>query len=305
MDPLGARQQGLARIGEGALGGEQQQGVGGDAEGGGGFDRAGIAHLRLAHPQQSFFFAEINLDVPALDIGFDDDLGVEVFIGAEQKGGLTIKQLGALAQAISERGDDDQLQDLVSAGGTPHQAGAALEAKVMRDAVVRQGECFPGGVVGADLLGGGSGRSVAAAATARLLGGGMGAEEQMRVLAEAADGGGVRGKMLERGAIGIASVEGHEQAAGGRGGVGVEGGAQFLDLLAGALAEAGGARLGAIFLLVGGGGFFSRLGRSGGMAEGDGDQAAGTIGGGQSERNLQKALGAGARSACTIFSNAL
>ncbi|MFZ0960533.1 MAG: hypothetical protein WAO35_06470, partial [Terriglobia bacterium] len=58
-------QQGLARSGEGALGGEQEQGVGGDAEGGGGFDRAGIAHLRLAHSQQGFFFAEINLDVPA------------------------------------------------------------------------------------------------------------------------------------------------------------------------------------------------------------------------------------------------
>ena len=154
-------------------------------------------------------------------------MGVEVFIGAEQKGGLAIKQLGAFAQAISERGDDDQLQDLVSAGGAPHQAGAALVAELMRDAVVQEGQRLPGRVVGADLLGGGSGRSVAEAAAARFLGGGMGAKEQMRVLAEAADGGGVGGKMLEHRTVGVASVKGHEEAARGRGGVGVEGGAQF------------------------------------------------------------------------------
>ena len=63
-------------------------------------------------------------------------LGVEVGIGAEQKGGLAIEQLGALAQAIGEGGDDDQLQDVVSAGGAPHQAGAAFEAQLMGGAVV-------------------------------------------------------------------------------------------------------------------------------------------------------------------------
>src|SRR5208282_855915 len=76
------------------------------------------------------------------------------------------------------------------------------------------------------------------------------------------------------------------------GGVGVEGGAQGVNLFAGPLTEAGGAGLSAIFPLFGGGGFFPRLGGSGGMAEGDGEQAAGTVGGGQSERNLQKAWGA-------------
>src|SRR5208337_2924809 len=158
---------------------------------------------------------------------------VEVFIGAEQKGGFAIKELGALAQAISERGDDDELQDLVSTGGTPHQAGAALEPQLMRDAVMQQGQGFPGGVVGADLLGGGSGRSVAEAAAARFRGGRMGPEQQVGILTEAADSGGLGGKMFEDGAIGIASVEGHDEAARGGGGVGVEGGAQGVNLFAG------------------------------------------------------------------------
>jgi len=175
---------------------QQQQGVGGHAEDGGVFDRAGIADLRLAHSEQSFFFAEINFDVPAPDISLDDDLRVEVFLGAQEEGGLTIKQLGALAQTIGERGDDDQLRDLMSAGGTPHQADAAIVAQLMRDAVVQEGQRLPGRGVGTDLLGGRSGRFIAEAATARLLGGRIGAKEQMGVLAEAADGGSVGGRCL-------------------------------------------------------------------------------------------------------------
>jgi hypothetical protein len=104
VDPLGTRQQRLARIREGALGGQQQQGVGGHAKGRGGFDRAGGADLRLAQPEESFFFAEIDLDVPAPDIGLDDDLRVEVFIGAEEKRRLAIQQLRVLAEATDSGG---------------------------------------------------------------------------------------------------------------------------------------------------------------------------------------------------------
>ena len=72
---------------------------------------------------------------------------------------------------------------------------------------------MPGGVVGADLLGGGSGRSIAEAAAAGFLGGGIRAEEQMSVLAEAADGRGVVGEMLEHGTVGVASIEGEQEEA--------------------------------------------------------------------------------------------
>jgi len=162
----------------------------------------------------------------------------------------------------------------------------------MGDAVMGEGEDLPGGVVGADLRGGGSGGSIAEAAAACFLGGGIGAEEQMGVVAEAADGGGARGKMLEHGAIGVASIEGHEEAAASRAGVGVEGRAQLPDLFAGALTEAAGPNLVAIGLQFGRGGFLARLGRSGGMAEGDRDEAAGAGIDGQSERSFEEALGA-------------
>jgi hypothetical protein len=41
------------------------------------------------------------------------------------------------------------LQNLMGAGGTPHQAGAALEAHGMGDAVAGEGKCLPGRIIGA------------------------------------------------------------------------------------------------------------------------------------------------------------
>ena len=97
--------QGLAGIGEGALGGQEQQGVGGDAEGGGGFHRRGAADLGLADAQQSFLFAKVDLNTPAMQIGFDEKLGVEVGVGAEQEGGLAIEEFAPGGQAVPQRGD--------------------------------------------------------------------------------------------------------------------------------------------------------------------------------------------------------
>ena len=120
----------------------------------------------------------------------------------------------------------------------------------------------------------------------------MGAEVQMSVLTEATDGRGVVGEMLEHGTVRVASIEGEQEEAAGRTGVGIEGRAQLPDLFAGALTEAGGTNLGAIGLLLAGAGFLSWLGRSGGVTKGDGDEAAGTVVGGEGERSLQEALGA-------------
>jgi hypothetical protein len=79
--------------------------------------------------------------------------------------------------------------------------------------------------------------------------------------------------------------------AGGRG-IGVLSGAEITDLLGGPLAEAGGASLGTVLLLFGGGGLFGKFGGSGSMAEGDGHQALRTLRGGEGERSLEKTLGA-------------
>jgi hypothetical protein len=82
-----------------------------------------------------------------------------------------------------------------------------------------------------------------------------------------------------------------EMRAGGRG-IGVQGGAEITNLLGGLLAEAGGASLGTVLLLLRGGGLFGKFGGSGSMAEGDGRQALRTIRSGEGERSLEKTLGA-------------
>jgi hypothetical protein len=99
-----------------------------------------------------------------------------------------------LAQAISEGGDDDQLQSLVGPGRAPHQAGAAFEAQGMGGAVGGEGKGLPGRIVGADLFGSGCGKPVSETATARFLGLRIRPKQQAGILAEAAKGRGVGGR---------------------------------------------------------------------------------------------------------------
>jgi hypothetical protein len=120
---------------------------------------------------------------------------------------------------------------------------------------------------------------------------GIGREQQASIFAKAAQGGGVGGKVFEDGAVGVAAIEGDPEVPGGRN-IGIEVGAEITDLLGGALAEAGGAGLGAVLLLFRGGGLLGRFGRSGRVAKGDGHQAGETVGSGEGKRSLEKALGA-------------
>jgi hypothetical protein len=121
----------VAEAAKRALGG-QQQGVGSDGEGGGGLHRADATDLRLTGAEQSFLFAKGDFDVPAMKVSFDGELGFWVFIRSGEKSGATIKQLGTLARAISEGGDDNELQRLAGANGVPHQSLATLEAQFAR-----------------------------------------------------------------------------------------------------------------------------------------------------------------------------
>ena len=292
LTPLGPRQPAGRRVVAGALGSEEQEGVSSDAEGRGGFHRLGGADLGLADAQQGFLVAKVDFDAPTMQVGFDEAWGGEVRVSAKQKGGLAVEQLGALAQAITKGSDDDQLQHLARASRAPHQAGATLEAQLVGGPFMDEGEDLPGRIVLANLFGRGSGRAVAEAAAAPFTGGRIGWEEQLGILADAADGGGVVGQVFKHRLIGIAAIEGDEEPAGGGGRVGIESGAQLADLLDGALAEAGGARGEAVFLLLGLGGLLARLGGSRGMAKGDGDDAAVAWGRGQQQRSLEKALGA-------------
>jgi hypothetical protein len=119
----------------------------------------------------------------------------------------------------------------------------------------------------------------------------MGRQQQTSIFAEATDGGGVGRKSFEDGAVGIATVEGDEEQARGRG-IGVQGGAEITNLLGGPLAEAGGASLDTVLLLLRGGGLFGKFGGSGSMAEGDGYQALRTIRSGECQGSLEKTLSA-------------
>jgi hypothetical protein len=96
----------------------------------------------------------------------------------------------------------------MGAGRPPHQSGAAFEAQGMGDAVVGEGQGLPGGIICANLFGSGSGRAVAEAPAARLLSLRIRPEQQLGILAEAADGGGVVGQVFEDGLIRVAAVEG-------------------------------------------------------------------------------------------------
>ena len=89
--PFGTWEQILAGAGKGALGSQEEQGVGSNGEGGCGFHRAGAADLRLTGTEQGFLLAKVDFDVPAVKVSFDDELGVEVFIGAEEKSGAAIE----------------------------------------------------------------------------------------------------------------------------------------------------------------------------------------------------------------------
>ena len=97
--------------------------------------------------------------------------------------------------------------------------------------MVVEGKSLPGRIVGADLFGSGSGKAISAAAAARFLRLRIRLEQQPGILAEAADGGGVGGKVGKDGLVGVAAVEGDQQAARGGGGIGVELGAEIADLL--------------------------------------------------------------------------
>lgn len=157
---------------------------------------------------------------------------------------------------------------------------------------MEEGQGLPRRIVGADLLGRGRGGAVAEAAAAGFLMGGIRPKEKTGILAQTAEGGGVRRKVLEDGGIGVAAIESHQERARGGGGIGVEGGAQIADLFRGALAEAGGTGLDSIQFLFAGGRFPRRFRRRGGMAKSDGNHAAPALGKRESQRGLEETLGA-------------
>ena len=59
-----------------------------------------VPHLRLPHTEKSLFISEIDFDVPALEVRFDDLAGIQFGVGANEKGGMAVEKLRAFAEAV-------------------------------------------------------------------------------------------------------------------------------------------------------------------------------------------------------------
>ena len=100
-------------------GGEEQQAVEGHLELGETRHRLRITHLALRDPEQGFLIAVIALNLPAMHVGLEEGFQIQLRVGADEKGGLPVEKLGALAEAIAEGFDDQQAQGEVGSGLAP------------------------------------------------------------------------------------------------------------------------------------------------------------------------------------------
>src|SRR6267154_1467153 len=206
--PFGLRQQTVLGIGEGALRRNQQHSVSSHSQSGSRFDGCGGAHLRLAHTQQRLFVAEVHLDIPALEISFDDLARVQFRIGADEVGRIAIKKLGAFAGAVGQGRNDNQLQNLLGSGGAPHNILEAFEAELMNYTGMREGHGLPGlGVVVAELLGSGGLGAIAKTAAQRFAQAGWRSKAQVGIFADTSDTSGAGRDLFEHGGVGETAVK--------------------------------------------------------------------------------------------------
>lgn len=104
----GGRQAAALRAGQQR--GDPQQGVSGDGDRGQVLVGGGGADVGVAGADEGFFLAEVDLDAPAPEVGLEEFFEAHVRIGAEEVGGLAVEEFGILAQAVAERGDDEESQ---------------------------------------------------------------------------------------------------------------------------------------------------------------------------------------------------
>lgn len=162
--------------------------------------------MRLSDAQQGFFIAEVDLDIPAPDIGLKDLLEREVGVGADEEGRLSVEESAHFGQAIVQGSDDDEAE-VEGSGGSPAQGAHGLEVKVVPLVGGIDVTRLPGdGFVLAELFGGRQWRPVEAG-SALAWGLRVGRGVKFGVLADAADGGDVLGQVFEQDAVGEAAVE--------------------------------------------------------------------------------------------------
>src|ERR1035437_218342 len=73
-------------------------------------DGLGVPDLALRDADQGLFIAMVALDLPAIHVGLQQRLQIQFRSGADEKSGLAVEQLGAFAQPVTQRFDDQQQQ---------------------------------------------------------------------------------------------------------------------------------------------------------------------------------------------------
>lgn len=164
-----------------------------------------VTHLRLAHAEQSLLIAEVDLDVPAPEVGLHHRLDRQVGIGGDQECGIAIAHPGSFTRTIGQRRNHHHAQPPLRPGGLPEHPVQNLDAAIMIGAGGVNAHLLPGHlIVLAPLLRRGSRRTPQALApTSGLRGGRI---EQFGILANAANESDLRRQAGQKGLGGEARI---------------------------------------------------------------------------------------------------
>lgn len=90
VSPFGRGKTALGK-GTDSVGRQQEEGVGGDAESGDRLSGSRVSDLSLTDAEESFFIAEVDLDIPAPEVGLEELPGGEGGIGTYEISGLAVE----------------------------------------------------------------------------------------------------------------------------------------------------------------------------------------------------------------------
>ena len=211
--PLGrGRRRGTRRRPSGPRRGQQQEGVAGDGKGRLTFHGLRRPKLSLAHADDLFFVSMIDLDFPSPKVILKELIECQMGVGTDQEGRLSIEHLACLAEAIADRGDDQQTQRASSSGLFPKDRSEGLDAEGVELSRGEGGHLLPGDgvVLGQGLRGGHRGAVLPLGSPRGLIFGARGME-QLRILSDASAQDGSFGQALQDGLVGVASVDAHDE----------------------------------------------------------------------------------------------
>lgn len=198
---------------EGDQRGDPQQGVGGDGDCGQVLVGGNGADMGVSGANEVFFVAKVDLDAPAPKVALEEFFETHVRVGAEEIGGLAVKESGAFAQSVAEWGDDNKPQGQVGSGLAPEDWAEGFDAELVMATGGEGTDGLPGnGVVGTKGFGGRGGVSIAARAAVSGSFGSFGEVVEDGVFAGTTDVNASGGKATDNGFVGEAAVASEDDA---------------------------------------------------------------------------------------------